>query len=107
MDQYHRLRRAKALWVMALLGTAYAGALRYLAISAALDTPVGVLGVLLGLYVCSHPAANAVDTLFDRDALGYLATPQGIGWLALNLLVTLAGLLAIFLGAMRLGRGAP
>ncbi len=107
MEQYHRLRRTKALWLMALLAIAYAGALRYVPIGTGQDTAAGAIGVVLGLYVCSHPAANAVDALFDRDVFSYLGTPEGIGWLALNLLVTLAGMAAICLGAMRLASGAP
>jgi len=65
--------------------------------------PAGVLiGVLLGLYVCSYPAANAIDVLFySRGGLGRISW-SGVVWLGLNLLVLLAGWLAIFAGAMRL-----
>lgn len=64
----------------------------------------GALGVVLGLYICSHPAANAVDLLFlPRGALRQASSEwSGVGWLALNLLVLLAGWFVIATGTTRL-----
>ena len=73
-----------------------------------MKTVDGAIGVVLGLYVCSHPAANAVDRwLFGRGAHRPSA-PRGAegAWLVLNLLALLAGWLVMFLGVIRLTAGA-
>jgi len=61
----------------------------------------GSAGVLLGLYTCAHPAANAIDLIFkDRLATRRLVGQwDGIGWVLLNLLVMLIGWMAIVVGA--------
>jgi hypothetical protein len=63
----------------------------------------GAISVIVGLYICSHPAANAVDLIFlQRGALHELASEwSGLGWLLLNLLVLFVGWLVIVLGATR------
>ena len=68
------------------------------------DRLVGSIGVLLGLYICSQPAANAVDLLFfQRGAVRQLSKAwSGIAWLALNLLVLLVGWLVIVIGTTSL-----
>jgi hypothetical protein len=60
--------------------------------------------VALGLYICSHPAANAIDLFFlDRAGLRQFSSAwSGIGWLALNGLVVLVGWLVIVGGTTRL-----
>lgn len=89
---------------MILLAVAYSGSIVFLFTSAGYDRLVGILGVLLGLYICSHPAANAVDVLFfERGAVRQLSKNwSGIGWLALNFLVLLAGWIVIVIGTTRL-----
>ncbi|MGA2111700.1 MAG: hypothetical protein ABSG98_06065 [Anaerolineales bacterium] len=64
----------------------------------------GLLGVLLGLYVCSHPAANLLDLLlFPRQSAPYFASKTSLlGWLALNIIVLAAGWIDIFLSATQL-----
>jgi hypothetical protein len=64
----------------------------------------GVVGVVAGLYICSQPAANAVDLLFfQRFSIQQLTSGwSGLRWLALNLLTFLMGWLMITTGAMRL-----
>jgi hypothetical protein len=64
----------------------------------------GSIGVILGLYICSHPAANAVDMLFfERSALRWgRSNWLGLGWLALNLLILLLGCFVIVIGVIRL-----
>jgi hypothetical protein len=50
------------------------------------------IGMVLGLYICALPAANAVNLLFyDRQALRQMLEWSLIRWLALNLLVLLTG----------------
>jgi len=71
------------------------------------DRLIGSIGVLLGLYICAQPAANAVDLLFfQRGAVRQLSKEwSGIGWLALNALVLLVGWLVIVIGTTRLTSG--
>ena len=64
----------------------------------------GAIGVLIGLYMASHPAGNMLDLLLFiagdvREKL--LTTPAGRAWLALNVLVLLAAWFVIFSGIMR------
>jgi hypothetical protein len=63
----------------------------------------GTIGVGLGLYICSHPAAAAIDLFYlDRALLGRLASEwSDLGWAALNLLALVAGCLVTISGAMR------
>ena len=63
----------------------------------------GGIGMLLGLYVCSHPAANMLDMLLFMRAdvrEGIVSTFFGRFWLAMNALVLLVGWAAIFSGVM-------
>jgi hypothetical protein len=63
----------------------------------------GSVGVLLGLFICSRPAANSIDLFFlDRGALKRaLATRGAAGWLLLNGFVMLVGWLVIVVGVSR------
>jgi hypothetical protein len=63
----------------------------------------GSIGLALGLYLCSHPAANAVDVLlFERDTMSRISEWPVVRWLALNLLVLLTGRMVVFIGLRRL-----
>lgn len=64
----------------------------------------GAIGVALGLYICAHPAANAINMLFfERDALHTVRSDWPlIRWLALNLIVLLIGWMVVFAGIRRL-----
>jgi len=61
----------------------------------------GGAGVLLGLFTCAHPAANAIDLIFkDRRATRRMVSQwDGLGWVLLNLVVMLIGWMAIVVGA--------
>ena len=64
----------------------------------------GTFSVLFGLYICSHPAANAVDLLFFerksyRRIISNWSTAQ---WLALNILTLLMGWIVIVIGTTHL-----
>jgi len=103
-------RNLPVLVILVLLASLYVGGLAYFGIltgSARLD---GSLGLLLGLYVCSHPAANVLDMLLFMTAdtrEGITGTRSGQLWLALNVLTLLAGWVAIFSGAMRFVQRLP
>jgi hypothetical protein len=68
------------------------------------DLPIdGAIGVVLGLYVCSHPAANVLDLLFSDGGISRnrTADEQGIMWYFLNLLVLMAGWFTVWTGLTR------
>jgi hypothetical protein len=68
----------------------------------------GVIGVLLGLFICSRPAANMLDLLFaERRSQSSSSEWSSLGWLGLNLLVLLVGWMVITIGATRLIERAP
>jgi hypothetical protein len=60
----------------------------------------GPIGVVLGLYICSDPAANAIDLVFlERGAFRRVTSRwSGVSWLALNGLVIFVGWLVIVAG---------
>ena len=63
----------------------------------------GSVGVILGLYICSHPAANGIDLLFyERGRFRRVfSETSGLGWMALNALIMLVGWVVIVFGAAR------
>jgi len=67
------------------------------------ETPIdGAIGVVLGLYVCSHPAANVLDLLFsDGGIVRRGGEERGITWYVLNLLVLMAGWFVVWAGLTR------
>lgn len=102
MDQYWRVRSTAALWVVMLLALAYSSLLLSfgsLTGEARLD---GAISVLIGLYVCSHPASNVLDLLFvDGGVVRRGASDERGGlWYALNFLVLLSGWLVVLLGVI-------
>lgn len=63
----------------------------------------GIIGVLLGLYAASHPAANMLDLLFfARDQLrAGMSGRAYAAWWGINGLVLLAGWFSITSGLIR------
>ena len=61
----------------------------------------GTIGVLLGLFICAHPAANGIDLIFlERGAFRRQTRRwSGVSWLALNGVVLFVGWLVIVAGA--------
>jgi uncharacterized membrane protein len=104
MDQHRRGHNIKTLWALVLLGIAYSSLLYYQRTLTGTNNVDGIIGVMLGLYICSHPAANVVDMLFfGRGARRQFASRRSaVLWLALNMLVLLTGWLVIFVGTTRL-----
>jgi hypothetical protein len=100
MDQYWRGHSAGALFVFMLLALAYTGVLwMYSPLTGEIRID-GAIGVVLGLYVCSHPASNVLDLLFLDGGAGRRgqSVTHGIAWYALNFLVLLAGWLVVLAG---------
>jgi hypothetical protein len=93
-------RNYKALGVVVALGMLYLGWMytqRTITGTARLD---GIIGVLLGLFICSRPAANYLDLLFKRNQIS--SERSLLGWLALNGVVMFVGWLVITIGATSL-----
>ena len=92
------------LWVLTLLGMALSTLLYYRGTLTGKDNLDGIIGVVVGLYMCSHPAANLVDLLFFRRGgwHEFSSRRSTFMWLALNMLVLLIGWIVIFLGTTRL-----
>jgi hypothetical protein len=63
----------------------------------------GIIGVVLGLYICSHPAANLVEMLFYRRSHRnpFSSSRSIILWLMLNLLILFMGGIVTFVGVTR------
>jgi hypothetical protein len=64
----------------------------------------GTLSVIFGLYICSRPAANAIDLLFSERGPFYRFASEwsSVTWLALNILTLLTGWIVIYLGVTHL-----
>jgi hypothetical protein len=98
-----RKRNSLTLWRLILLAIAFGMLLDTMQTLMGSATATGAIGLALGLYICAHPAANAGNILlFERDMLGRLSEWSVVRWLALNLVVLLAGWMVIFLGLRRL-----
>ena len=97
--EYHIAR----MWLAVLLGVGYASLFLFfdtLTGSATLD---GIIGVLLGLYIGSHPAAHLLDLLYlpQGKRRELLSSEPGVVWLVVNILVLVVGIFIIVIGANR------
>jgi hypothetical protein len=91
------------LWGLIILGIAYCGAIASFGELTGNPKLDGSLGVLLGLFICSRPAAHVIDLLFQRGALRRMASKcAGVRWAALSGLAFVTGWIVITLGATRL-----
>ena len=104
MDQPRHGHNVTMLWALVLIGIVYCGVVNYQRTLTGADNVDGIIGVLLGLYICSHPAANVVDMLFFRRSAQRPSSSRrsAVLWLSLNILVLLIGWLVIFVGTTRL-----
>ena len=104
MNGHRRRRNTGTLWTLVFIAVAYSGLALYVRPLTGIYTLDGAIGVVLGLYIASRPAANAIDVLFfERDAFREISSEwSGIGWLALNIAVLVIGWIVIVIGATRL-----
>lgn len=92
-------RNSGELILFICLALLYTELLRFLPTLTGLPLLDGSIGVALGLYICAHPAANAVNMLFfESDLFQQISEWANVRWIILNLLVLLAGWLVIFTG---------
>jgi hypothetical protein len=91
----------KTLWAMVVLAIAYCGLIYFRHALTGTRLLDGGIGVMLGLFICAHPAANGVNLMFlERTAYHQLPTGwSNARWLALNMLVLIAGWIVIVIGA--------
>ena len=92
------------LSILGVLGIAYSGLLCSQHVLTGMNHLDGIIGVLLGLYICSHPAANLVDLFFYKPDIRHLFSSKRFAllWLALNVMVLLISGIVIFTGTTQL-----
>ena len=104
MDQQKSGRNIKKLWALILLGIVYSSLLYYRRTLTGRPKVDGIIGVLLGLYICSHPVANVLDMFFfGRGTFRQFSSRwSAVFWFALNMIVILIGWFVIFVGTTQL-----
>ncbi|MGE5838822.1 MAG: hypothetical protein ACM34H_02735 [Deltaproteobacteria bacterium] len=104
MEQQPLDRKIITLSVLIVLGIGYSGFLHFRPTLTGVRDLDGVIGVVLGLYSSSHPAAHLVEMLFYRQAMRYSFSSKRsfFLWLALNVLVLFISAIVIFVGTTRL-----
>jgi hypothetical protein len=91
------------MWMLLVPASGYLAWIFYLPALSGGTLIDGSIGVLLGLFVCSHPAANGIDLLFlQRGAFRQAVRhASGVEWLVLNALVMFVGWIVLVVGASR------
>jgi hypothetical protein len=91
------------MWIAVLLGIVYSSAFLSIYTLTGSTTLDGIIGVLLGLYIGSHPAARLLDMLYmqSRTRKELLSSESGMFWFAATILVLLTGIVTIVIGANR------
>jgi len=104
MDQQRHGRKIFALLVLIGLGIAYSGFLYFQPTLTGRHVLDGIIGVVLGLYISSHPAAHLVEMLFYRRGIRHQFSSKRslVLWLFLNFLVLIISGIVIFVGTTRL-----
>ena len=100
MGRYWHKWKITFLLALNLSGLVYSGCVQFLGTLTGTNQMDGIIGVVFGLYICSHPAAFMVDLLFFRRSTFdcFSSDRSLVLWLIFNLLVLLVGWLVIFIG---------
>jgi hypothetical protein len=103
MDEQRRQLKLIILLMLLMLGVIYSTLVSSQRSLTGIDDLDGIIGVVLGLFICSHPAANLVDLFFyKRGIRGQFSSSRSVVlWVGLNLLVLLIGGIVIFTGTTR------
>ncbi|HVP77278.1 MAG TPA: hypothetical protein VMV04_05245 [Thermodesulfobacteriota bacterium] len=104
MDRQRLGRKNILLSVLIVVGIAYSGFLSFEPTLTGKHELDGMIGVVLGLYISSHPAAHLVEMFFYRRASRHqFSSKRSLAvWLCLNVLVLLISGIVIFVGTTRL-----
>jgi hypothetical protein len=104
MDQQSLGRKIITLSLISMVGIAYSGFLHFHPTLTGRYVLDGIIGVVLGLYISSHPAAHLVEMLFYRRAMRYSFSSKRsfVLWLSVNVLVLFISGIVIFAGTTRL-----
>ncbi|MDP2602748.1 MAG: hypothetical protein Q8S00_09175 [Deltaproteobacteria bacterium] len=104
MDESHYRRKTKLLWALILIAAVYIHWFNQRQRLTGNPMVDGTVSVVLGLFICSRPAGNAIDLLFfERTAFHRIVSEwSSIKWLALNILTLLLGWIVIYLGTTHL-----
>lgn len=107
MNQYKHRHSFGSLWVLILLALAVGMVFHYRTRLTGINELDGLLGVWLGLYICSHPAANFLELIVFHGDIRLLDSLRmsPVPWLVLNMLVLLAGFILIMIGTTRFFSG--
>ncbi len=109
MDWSRRRRNDKTLLALIVIGVAYSSLFYFQPALTPANRVDGIIGVLLGLYICSHPAANGIDLLFFGQPMRrpFSSRIAVVLWIMLNAVALGVGWFVIFIGTTRLiGRGS-
>jgi hypothetical protein len=92
------------LLILGVLGIAYSSFVSSQHTLTGMNHLDGIIGVVLGLYICSHPAANLVDMFFYRRGIRHQFSSKrsALLWSALNVMVLFIGGIVIFTGTTQL-----
>jgi xanthosine utilization system XapX-like protein len=104
MEEIRQYRRKiRFLGLLILLGLIYTALLRSRLPLTGIHQLDGILGILLGIYACAHPAANLLDiALYHHGLPAQLSSKRAsIYWWALNIAVLLVGWMVIATGLLR------
>lgn len=102
-NQRSELKVIMLLTTSVVLGIIYSILISSQRMLTGVDDLDGIIGVVFGLFICSHPAANLVDMFFYRQGIRnqFPSNRSVILWVALNTLVLLIGGIVIFTGTTR------
>ena len=86
MNQHWKKCNSK-MWMVALPGIVYSGLVYYQGALTGMNIVDGIIGVVLGLYISSHPSTNVVGMLFWGRSVQpqFLSIRSAILWLAGNI----------------------
>ncbi len=109
MMRYRRVRDSKRLAFAALLAAAYVVLETYRLDLAISNRVYGIGGVLLGLFICSFPAANFLDLILFERLAALPPVPRGAQawWIGQNFGVMLAGWLVVVVGTLHVVARLP